>query len=103
MGFLICAACMFTFPAPAQTDVDDVRHLIERTYGRQDRPWSEAAGPFASVKLMLLTPEFGIAKATLTSVGASIDSLGNPTWVSKREIRVSVRKDREQWTVFDPE
>jgi hypothetical protein len=92
MGLLICAVCVFTFPAPAQDDVDDVRHAIERTYADQQRPWSEAGGPFASIKLTLLTREFGIADATLTSVG--------PSWVTKREIRVRVKKDGEHWAVL---
>jgi hypothetical protein len=91
MGFLVCAACIFTFPQPDARDVDDVRRVIERTYSAPARPWSEVGGPFAKVELRLLSPDFGIADAHLTSVGS--------TWTNSRDVRVLVRRVDGDWQV----
>jgi hypothetical protein len=94
MHFL-CALCLFTFPHPSTTDIDDVRRLIERTYSAQNQPWSEVGGPYAKVRLILLTPNFGLADATLTSFA--------PTSTATRSIRLPVKKENGDWTIYRPQ
>jgi hypothetical protein len=95
MGSLICLACLFPFPKPSAADIDDVRHVIERTYTQDRQPWSEVAGPYARVTLLLLTPEFGIADGRVTIIGS--------TTFSSRSVRVTVKKIDGGWTIFHPE
>jgi hypothetical protein len=95
MGPLICLACILTFPKPTADDIDDIRRVIEKLYTQERRPWSEVGGPYASVRLQLLTPDLGIADATLTTISSM--SFGT------REVRLIVKRLGGEWTAFQPQ
>jgi hypothetical protein len=95
MGPLICLACILTFPKPTADDIDDVRRVIERTVAKDQQPWREVGGPFAKVHLQLLTPDFGVADALVTSVSS--------TAVSSRDLRFLVKRVDGVWTIFRAE
>ena len=95
MGFLICAACIFTFPRATAKEIDDVRYAVERHYARDRRPWSETAGPYAKITLRLFTPTFGLVDGEITTVGTQIATTSG----SSRTIHIAVRKVDGQWEI----
>ncbi len=95
MGSLICLACILSFPKPTADDIDDVRRLIERTVAKDQQPWREVGGPFAKVHLQLLTPDFGVADALVTSVSSIA--------VSSRDFRFFVKRVADEWTIYRAE
>lgn len=84
---------MFSFAEPAAQDTIEVQSAVEKYFEQQRRPWSEVAGPYASIQFRLLTPELGIVDARLTSYGSLI--LLNST-----RARLVVRKESNGWRVL---
>jgi hypothetical protein len=95
MGPLICLACILSFPKPTADDIDEIRRVIEKLYTQERRPWSEVGGPFAKVHLQLLTPDFGVADALVTSVSSIA--------ASSRVLRFVVKRVDGAWTIFRAE
>ncbi len=93
MRLLLCLASTFVFPQARPADIDDVRGLIESQYSRQELPWRETAGTYSRVELKLVTEDFGIAEATLTSIRI-VDLIAN---TSQRVVRVVVRRVDGAW------
>ena len=83
---------MFNFPDPTPADIDEAKRAVERFYTRDRRRWSEIAGAYASVRLKLLTPTWGIVDTTLSSIGISGTASIN--------VVLLVRKDDESWSVI---
>lgn len=94
MWIPFCLLGGFSFPPSTPADADHVRHEIEAQYASQKQPWSEAAGPYASVRLILLTPTSGIADVILTRI--------HTTFSEKTSVRIKVRKVNDDWTVDSP-
>jgi hypothetical protein len=93
MGPLVCAFCLFSFPkATAEIELD-VKLAVERHFARERRPWSEVAGPYASVRLTLLTPECGVVDGVLTTYGSM-------TLANSRSVRLIVKQEGNDWRVW---
>ncbi len=68
----MCVICAFSFYPARPGDVERICEAIESHYGaagQPAQPWSETAGPFVDVKIVLLARDWGVADATLTWIG----------------------------------
>lgn len=73
MWMSYCLLCAFTFPEPTEADRIAIREALSPlTRPPLGRVWSEAAGPYTSERIQLLTPEFGIVHLLLTWRAGSI-------------------------------
>lgn len=96
MWMPVCFLCIFSFPQATRADVDEVRRAIESYYAQQKQPWSEVAGPYASVRLRLLTPASGVADVVLTR-------LYGGAFKETTRVRVVVLKTKDSdWRVRGP-
>ncbi len=94
MPVFLCAFCIFSFPTATPEQEFEVKRAVERHFAEERRPWSEVAGPYARVRLTLLTPEAGVVDAVLHSYsGMEIE-----VWTTRA--RLIVRKSDDEWQVW---